>query len=107
LVGSLYPPLGEARLYRHVGLWGDGAHRFHLVLATVAGAKDSWAVVTDEPPSLQILWQYALRFRVEELFLDSKSGVFELEDSRLRSTAALERLYLVAAIALLYATTQG
>ena len=23
----------------------------HLVLATVAGAKDSWAVVTDEPPS--------------------------------------------------------
>ena len=30
-----------------------------------------------------------------------------LEDSRLRSAAALERLYLVAAIAILYATTQG
>ena len=30
-----------------------------------------------------------------------------MEDSRLRSTAALERLYLVAAIGLLYATTQG
>jgi len=29
------------------------------------------------------------------------------EDSRLRSPAALERLYLVAAIALLSATTQG
>lgn len=29
------------------------------------------------------------------------------EDSRLRSEAALERLYLVAALALLYATTQG
>jgi len=39
--------------------------------------------------------------------LDSKSGAFELEDSRLRSEAALERLYLVAALALLYATTQG
>ncbi len=77
------------------------------MLATVQGAKDSWAVVTDEAPTLQTLWQYALRFRVEELFLDSKSGAFELEDSRLRSEAALERLYLVAALAILYATTQG
>jgi hypothetical protein len=106
-VGSMYPPLGEARFYRHVGLWQDGIHRSNLVLATVKGAKDAWAVITDESPSLQTLWQYALRFQVEELFLDSKSGAFELEDSRLRSPEALERLYLVAAIALLYATTQG
>lgn len=107
VVGALYPPLGEARFYRQVRLWADGTYRCHLVLATVQGAKESWAVVTDEPPSLQTLWQYALRFRVEELFLDSKSGAFELEDSRLRSEAALERLYLVAALGLLYATTQG
>jgi Transposase DDE domain len=106
-VGTLYPPLGEARLYEHVGLWLDGQHRCNLVIATVQGAKESWAVVTDEPPTLQTLWQYALRFRIEELFLDSKSGVFQLADSRLRSAAALERLYLVAAIALLFATTQG
>lgn len=45
--------------------------------------------------------------RIIQLFLDSKSGAFELQDSRLRSTAAIERLYLVAAIALLFATTQG
>jgi len=65
------------------------------------------AVATDENPSLQTLWQYALRFCVE-VFLDSKSGAFELADSRLRSTDALEQLlYLVAAVALLYATTQG
>ncbi len=44
---------------------------------------------------------------MEELFLDSKSGVFELEHSRIRSASALERLYLVAAIALLYATSEG
>lgn len=106
-VNRLYPPLGEARLYRQVRLWADGVFRCNLVLATVKGAKQSWAVVTDEPPSLQALWQYALRFRVEELFLDSKSGAFELEDARLRTEAALERLYLVAALALLYATVQG
>ncbi|WP_416676338.1 transposase [Egbenema bharatensis] len=107
MVGTLYPPLGEARLYQNVGLWLDGEHRCNLVLATVQGAKDAWAVVTDEAPTLQTLWQYALRFRVEELFLDSKSGAFELEDSRLRSPEAIVRLYLVCAIALLYATTQG
>jgi hypothetical protein len=106
-VGSVWPPLGQATFYRHVGLWQDGAHRCNLVLATVKGVKEPWAVITDEPPTLQTLWQYALRFRVEELFLDSKSGAFELEDSRLRSAPALERLYLVAAIALLYGTTQG
>ncbi|XHX76413.1 MAG: transposase [Stenomitos frigidus ULC029] len=107
MVGSFYPPLGEARLYRQVRLGADGVYRCNLVLATVKGAKEAWAVVTDESPSLQTLWQYALRFQVEELFLDSKSGAFELEDSRLRCEAALERLYLVAALALLYATAQG
>lgn len=106
-VGAMYPPIGEARLYRQVRLWVDGTHQCNLVLATVKGAKNSWAVVTDEPPTLEILWQYALRFRVEELFLDSKSGSFELEGSKLRSAQALERLYLVAAMALLFATTHG
>ena len=39
-------------------------------------SKDSWAVITDEIPSLQTLRHYSLRFCVEELFLDSKSGAF-------------------------------
>lgn len=77
------------------------------MLANVKGVKEPWAVITDETPSLKTLWQYGLRFRVEELFLDSKSGAFELEESRIRSASALERLYLVAAVALLYGTTQG
>ncbi|WP_225906698.1 MULTISPECIES: hypothetical protein [Thermoleptolyngbya] len=71
------------------------------------GIKEPWAVITDEPSSLDPLWQYALRFRIEELFLDSKSGVFELEASGIRSAQALERLYLVAAVAILYGITQG
>ena len=36
-----------------------------------------------------------------------KSGAFELEDSRLRHTDALKRLYLIATVALLSATTTG
>jgi hypothetical protein len=106
-VGKLYPAMNQAKLLTNVGLWADGIYRANLVLATVKGAKDSWAVITDEEPSLQTLWNYSSRFCVEELFLDSKSGAFELEDSRLRHTDALKRLYLIAAIAILYATTTG
>jgi hypothetical protein len=93
--------------YRHVGLWQDGHNRCNLVLATPQGVKEPWAVITDEVPTLQTLWQYALRFRVEELFLDSKSSAFKLEGSGIREAVALERLYLVAAVALLYGTAQG
>ncbi len=40
-------------------------------------------------------------------FWTASQGPLRREDSRLRSEAALERLYLVAALGLLYATTQG
>lgn len=53
IVKTLYPPLGEARLYQNIGLWLDGTHRCNLVLATVQGAKESWAVITDQSPTLQ------------------------------------------------------
>ncbi len=106
-VKYLWPAKGEAILYDQVGLWTDGIYRCNLVLARVTGVKEPWAVITDETPSLNTLWQYALRFRVEELFLDSKSGAFQLEDSAIRSAPALTRLYLVPALALLYATTHG
>ncbi len=67
----LWPKKAEAVLYHNVGLWLDGEHRCNIVLANVRGVKEPWAVITDENPSLQTLWQYGLRFRVEELFLDS------------------------------------
>ena len=60
-VGKLYPPVNQAKLLTNVGLWTDGIYRTNLVVATVKGAKDSWAVITDEVPSLQTLWQYSLR----------------------------------------------
>lgn len=103
----LYPPKSEAILYHNVGLWLDGECRSNFVLANVKGVKEPWAVITDEEPTLQTLWQYALRFRIEELFLDSKSGVFQMEESKIRDRKALERLYLVVALALLFATSQG
>ena len=119
----LCPQKSEAVLYRNIGLWLDGKCRSNFVLANVKGAREPWAVITDEDPTLQTLWQsrgairqpkavglpkaIALRFRIEELFLDSKSGAFELEESKIRDRKALERLYLVVALAILFATVHG
>jgi hypothetical protein len=46
-------------------------------------------------------------FKSKNYFWIASQGRLRSEDSRLRCEAALERLYLVAALALLYATTQG
>jgi len=103
----LWPKKAEAYLYHNVGLWLDGKYRCNIILANVRGVQEPWAVITDENPSLQTLWQYGMRFCIEELFLDSKSGVFQLEDSKIRHAKALERLYLIVALALLFATCHG
>ena len=106
-VGTCWPPVGEARCYHQVALWETEIQAGNLVLANPQGVQEPWAVLTDEAPTLETLWDYGLRFRTEELFLDDKSGCFQLESSRLRTAAALERLYLVVALALFYATCLG
>ena len=105
----LTPQLGEAKLYHQVRLWENAHHQCNLVLAYPHGIDedDWWAIITDLPPSLKTLSLYGERFCCEELFLDSKSGAFELENSRLRDAQAITRLYLVVAVALLFCTQQG
>ncbi|WP_319419104.1 transposase [Pleurocapsa sp. FMAR1] len=106
-VSQLRTVKGEAKMYHQVRLWESGIERVNLAHAYPMGAAEPWTVITDETPTLNTFWQYGLRFRVEELFLDSKSGVFGLADSRLRTASKLSRLYLVVAIAILYSTVMG
>ncbi len=106
-VRQLYPPKGQVKLYHQVRIWTDAQLQCNLALASMRGVKDKWAIMTDETPTLETFWDYGLRFRIEQLFLDSKSGVFDWEGSRVRNVEALERLYLVVAISLLFATITG
>lgn len=106
-VSMLWPKAGTADCYRQVGLWDDGAHTVNLVLANLPTADEPWAVITDESPTLQTLFEYGKRFDTEQLYLDSKSGAFQLEESRLQQAEQLEKLYLVAAVAILFSTLQG
>jgi hypothetical protein len=49
-------------------------------------------IVSDVPVNIETFQEYGNRFDIEENFLDDKSNGFQLEDSRIRSAEALERL---------------
>jgi hypothetical protein len=67
----------------------------------------SWYLVSDEPTDRQTFEEYGLRFDLEENFLDDKSNGFRVESSRLETAEALERLFLVLAVATLHFTSGG
>ena len=60
------------------------------------------AVLSDRPAKKARLDEYALRMRIEESFRDDQSGGFDLERTRLKDPARLERLLLAVAIATLW-----
>ncbi len=108
-VRRLRLPRGHCRGFRDVQLWGDGQRRANLVLARPVGIKASepWYLISNAEPSLDLVWAYGQRFCCEQLFRDQKSGIFQLENSRLRDPARLDRLLLVVAIAVLISSLQG
>ena len=59
------------------------------------------------PPKVETLQEYGLRFDIEENFLDDKSNGFQLESSLIRSAKALERLCFVLAMTTLYLVSVG
>jgi hypothetical protein len=108
-VRRLRLPRGHCRGFRDVQLWGDGQRRANLVLARPVGIKSSepWYLVSNQSPGLDLVWAYGQRFCCEQLFRDQKSGIFQLENSRLRDPARIDRLLLVVAIAVLISSLQG
>lgn len=62
----------------------------HLVTAKVTTAKDAWAVLSDQTPSLQTFALYGKRFGgIEPHFKDYKSAAFGVLHSGLRNAQAL------------------
>ena len=100
---------GHCRGFRDVQLWSDGCQRANLVLARPVGirASEPWYLVSNRAPKLDLVWAYGQRFCCEQLFRDQKSGIFQLERSRLRDPSRIDRLLLVVAIAVLVSSLQG
>lgn len=107
-IKQLCPCLGEVRYVHHVRLLGQAVGPLHLVLARPADLPDErWFVASDELTNLSTLSEYALRFDIEETFLDEKSGGFQLESSELACQEAIERLVLILALATLHFLSTG
>lgn len=107
-VGQLVPPTGAAHFYHEIHLLGVALGPCHLALAQLDQPnQDPWLLVSDDFTDLTTFDEYGLRFDLEENFLDDKSNGFQVEASRLDTPAALERLFLVLAIATLHFTSVG
>jgi hypothetical protein len=107
-VAKLVPPPGAAHFYQGVRLLGVAFGSCHLALAQLDEPnQDPWFLVSDEFTDLTTFDEYGLRFDLEENFLDDKSNGFHVEDSKLDTPAAWERLFLVLAVATLHFTSVG
>lgn len=108
-MSQLTPPKGEIRLIHTVQITQRRFGPVHLVLAHVKtqNGYEQWMLVSDRPTTLETLDEYALRFDIEENFLDDKSAGFQLESSQLHDADALSRLCLVLAVATLYLVSTG
>jgi hypothetical protein len=101
-VSQLLPPQGEAYLFADITVLQD--IECHLATANLALAGEAWAVLTNEPPSLQTFAVYGQRFGgIEPHFKDYKSAGFELIRSHLRGAQALSCLLMLLAAATLIA----
>ena len=98
---QLCPPKGHAHFYQQVYILGEGMGPVHIALANPQEDEEPWYIISDAPTSLTTLDEYALRFDIEEGFLDDKSGGFQVEATKLDDAQAIARLFLVLAVATL------
>jgi len=104
---QLCPPKGQAHFYHNVHILGQNIGPVHLALANPEDDQDPWYIISDSPSSVTTLAEYALRFDIEEGFLDDKSGGFQVESTKLDDPKSIARLFLVLAVAALHFTSVG
>ena len=108
-VSRLLPPQGPIRLYHTLQVTARRFGPIHLALGHVRTQHgyEKWALLSDLPTSLTTFEQYALRFDIEENFLDDKSAGFQLEASLFDDAETLSRFCLLLATATLYLVSTG
>ena len=105
-VEQLLPPSEQAYLFENVRVL-DGLD-CHLATANVPDTKDPWAVLSNQPPSLQTFALYGKRFGgIEPHFKDYKSAAFGVLQSGLRTAQTLTCLFMLLDCAALIALMLG
>jgi len=104
---KLCPPQGQTHFYHKVHILGENIGPVHIAVVNPADEEEPWYIISDDPTSVTTLDEYALRFDIEEGFLDDKSGGFQVESTKLDDPKAIARLFLVLAVATLHFTSVG
>ncbi|XGV94344.1 MAG: transposase [Leptolyngbya sp. BL-A-14] len=105
-VEQLIAPEQQVYLFKHVQVL-DGITG-HLATARVTSSKDPWAVLSNQPPSIQTFALYGKRFGgIEPHFKDYKSAAFNVLQSGLRTPQALTCLVMLLDCAVLIALMLG
>jgi hypothetical protein len=78
-----------------------------LLAYTDAQHADPWLILTDLAPQAADVSWYSLRAWIEASFKDTKRGGFQWQRTRMTDPARASRLWLVLALALLYAAQLG
>ena len=107
---SRYPlqPVGAAVCLHNVRIHkGQWYGIVHVIVGRNNVNGEFWGIVSDEPTTLHTFAEYALRFDIEENFLDDQSNGWNMQRSEIRSVVALSRLWFILALATLYVTAQG
>ena len=97
----------ETRCFHNVTLIGQQFGPVHVVLGRPLVGPEHWQVASDDPTGVETFAEYGERFQIEEGFLNDKSGLFDLETSRLQDAASLERLVLIISTATLFLVCEG
>ena len=106
-VGDVELQPGHRSFWHGVAMTDKHFGPVHLAVARPLGSAEYWYVISDEAAGSKTFEEYGLRFDIAENFVDDKSNGFQLEDSLIRSAAALERLCCVLAITTLYLVSVG
>lgn len=103
-LADLAPAAGEQAFYPKVWLTAWGWGPYSLSLGNTPQAKrgkkkaDPWYIISTEPAGPQMLYLYAVRMWVDEMFRDLKGQGFHLDQTRLADPKRLDRLMLVLAL---------
>ena len=87
-------------------LYGSGV-KTNIGVLHEKGHKEPWIIAMDAAPSTYTVLDYGMRWGIENMFSDFKSRGFGLMQSQIQKPDRMERLLLIMAVALYWATSCG
>lgn len=96
----------EDPFIEHVTLTGL-REQTNIALIHEEGHEEAWIIAMSKKPDFYKALDYGMRWSTEPMFSDFKTRGFGLEDTHLHYPHRLEKLILVMAIAMIWATSSG